>query len=291
MPVDWRLALDFSGLLTPDDVTGRLLVGVFGPAAAIVTAVLLAKVVESWLGAGGPGVRIRIGLESVTTDLSAYRTAMRTRPATVAAGAVVTALLVFVQVVWLSERRPDRARPVVSVHAPFGTGRVDLNGLTSHASWDWISTLYLLASIVALLAAYVSVFRSGQRDVIGGGTIVLSLPLMLPWGLFCLVGSLFALVMAGVRALTDDSPRLTDDGRAFIAVTLVVVFSTVAQHLALGTTRTIAGYWRPREFEEAWRAGRRDSLEPSSRPRTTQVACSRRSSAPRCPTHSRTQPQ
>jgi len=248
--VDWRLALDFSELLTPDDITGKLLVGVLGPAAAIMAVVLIAKVVESILDPGGPTVHI--GRDPATTDLSAFRTVTRMRPTTMAAGAVVTGLLVFVQVVWLWSASRVAHGLSYLWHAPFGTGRVDLDALTTHEGWDWISTLYLVASVVALLASYVSVFRFGQRDVIGGGTIVLSLPLMLPWGLFCLVGSLFALVLAGIRMLSDDPQRLTEDGGAFFVVTLVVLSYTVALHLALGTTRTIAGYWRPRVFEEAW---------------------------------------
>jgi hypothetical protein len=39
--------MDFSKWLTPDDVMGRLLVGVFGPIATIVAALLLADVIWS----------------------------------------------------------------------------------------------------------------------------------------------------------------------------------------------------------------------------------------------------
>ena len=122
-------------------------------------------------------------------------------------GAVITALLVLVQIVWLWSASQIAHGLSYLWHAPFGTGRVDLNGLTSYERWDSISTLYLLASIVALAAAYASAFWFGRWDAIGGGTIVLALPLMLPWGLFCLVGSLFEFVMAVIRAVGDDSLR------------------------------------------------------------------------------------
>jgi hypothetical protein len=241
--------LNFTELLSPDDVAGKLLVAVFGPAVVIVIIVLLAKVVAAWFA---PGAHVRIITPDDTTDLTALRTALRagilTRLSTTAVGAVVTALLVLVQVVWLWSAYHIAHGLSYLWHAPFGTGRVDLNGLTSHDRSDWISTLYLLASVAALVVAYASAFRLGQRDFIGGGTIVLGLPLMLPWGLFCLVGSLFALVIAVVRMFTDDSAKLSDDGRAFIVVTLVVLFYTIVLYLALGTTRTIAGYWR----RESW---------------------------------------
>jgi hypothetical protein len=250
-PVDWRPALDFSELMSPEDVTGKLLVAVFGPAAVVATIVLLAKVVGSWFRpAAGVGLT-----PDDTTDLTALRTAVRTRLATVrirltttAVGGVVTALLVLAQLLWLWSASHVARGLSYLWHAPFGTGRVDLDGLTNHDSSDLISTLYLVASVATLAVAYASAFRPGRRDVIGGGTIVLALPLMLPWGLFCLVGALFGLVMAGIRLLTGATSGLTDDGRAFIAVTLVVLSYTVVLYVALATTRTIAGYWR----REAW---------------------------------------
>jgi hypothetical protein len=238
--------LDFSELMSPEDVTGRLLVAVFGPAGMIATIVLFAKIVGSWVGpASGAGIS-----PDDTTDLTALRATMRTRISlsATAVGAIVTALLLVAQVVWLWSASHVALGLSYLWQAPFGTGRVDLQGLTTYERSDLISTLYLLASMAALVAAYASAFRFGERDFIGGGTIVLALPLMLPWGLFCLVGSLFALVMAGVRMLTGGPSGLTDDGRAFIVVTLVVLSYTVMLYLALGTTRTIAGYWR----REAW---------------------------------------
>jgi hypothetical protein len=238
--------LDFSELLSPEDVTGKLLVAVFGPAAVIVTIVLLAKIVASWFGPGtGAGIN-----PDDTTDLTALRARMRTRMSLSAAavGVIVTALLVVAQVVWLWSASHVAHGLSYLWQAPFGTGRVDLHGLTTYERSDLISTCYLLVSVAALVVAYASAFRFGERDFIGGGTIVLALPLMLPWGLFCLVGSLFALVMAGVRMLNGGSSGLADDGRAFIVVTLVVLSYTVALYLALGTTRTVAGYWR----RQAW---------------------------------------
>jgi hypothetical protein len=240
--------LDFAELLSPVDVPGKLLLAVFGPAALVVTVVLLVKLIATWMTpAAGAGFGVGITADD-TTDLTALRTAMRPRLSTTAVGAVVTVLLAVVQVVWLWSAFHVAHGLSYLWHAPFGTGRVDLNGLTSPADSDLISTFYLLASVAALVTAYVSAFRFAHRDFIGGGTIVLALPLMLPWGLFCLVGALFSLVMVGIRMFNDTSPRLSDDGRAFIVVTLVVVAYTAVLHLALSTTRTIAGYWR----REAW---------------------------------------
>jgi hypothetical protein len=240
--VDGRPALDFSELLSPEDVTGKLLVAVFGPAVVIVTIVLLAKVVGSWFG---PVTGVGFNPED-TTDLTALRAAMRTRMSlsATAVGAVITALLVVAQILWLWSASHVASGLSYLWHAPFGTGRVDLHGLTSYEGSDLISMFYLLASVAALVAAYASAFRFGQRDVIGGGTIVLALPLMLPWGLFCLVGALFALVMTGVRLARGGSSGLADDGRAFVVVTLVVLCYTAVLYLALGSARTIAGYWR-----------------------------------------------
>jgi hypothetical protein len=224
--------MDFSEWLKPDDVTGRLFVGVFLPVATIVVLTVIANLL--WY---------RVGISrSTASGLSAYRVAARGRPPVVdlALGTVVTVLLLAAQIVWLWSA--SRIANGVSYlwNAPLSNGRVDLDALTSHSGWDWIATSYLLASIVALIASYASALGAGRRDVVGGSTIVLALPVMLPWGLFCLVGSLFALVLAGIRTLTDDSPRLTDHGRAFIAVTLVVLSYLIALNLALRATKTVA---------------------------------------------------
>jgi len=232
--------VDFSELLTPDDIAGKVTVGVFGPAVAVIAIVVLAKVVESTLRVV-PGGRVRS--DAAASGGSAYRTLMGTRPVAMVVGSVVTVLLALAQTAWLWSASRVAHGLSYLWHAPFGNARVNLSGLTSHGRWDWISASYLLASVVALLASYVSAFRSGERDVIGGSTIVLALPLILPWGLFSLVGSLFALVMAGIRSLSDDPQRLTEDGGPFFVVTLMVFLYAVALYLALGATRSIAAYW------------------------------------------------
>ena len=228
--------MDFSEWLKPDDAMEKLAVGVFGPAATIVAIFVLANLVWSWFGFSRPGGRGSVA--------AAYR-----RPAVAAVGTVV---LILLQVVWVWSASRIANGLSYLWNAPLGAGSPDLGGLTSYARWDWISTLYMLVSIAALIASYVSAFGSDERDIVGGSTVVLALPLMLPWGLFCLVGSLFALVLAGIRTLTHDSPKLTDDGRTFLVVTLVVLSYTVALNLALGTTQIIARYWRSRVPENAW---------------------------------------
>jgi hypothetical protein len=57
--------------------------------------------------------------------------------------------------------------------APFGQGNPEWSGLVSYVRWDWISTSYMMASVVALVACYVFAFGSGKSDVIGNGTIAL----------------------------------------------------------------------------------------------------------------------
>jgi hypothetical protein len=226
--------MDFSEWLKPDDVTGRLLVGIFVPVATVVVISVVAHLLWYRLGIARPG---SVGPVAGPR----YHTAARRPPAVdLATGTVVTVLLLAAQIVWLWSA--SRIANGVSYlwNAPLSNGRVDLDALTSHADWDWISTSYLLASIVALIASYASALGAGRHDVAGGSTIVLALPVMLPWGLFCLVGSLFALVLAGIRTLTDDSPRLTDHGRAFIVVTLAVLAYLVALNLALRATKTVA---------------------------------------------------
>jgi hypothetical protein len=125
-------------------------------------------------------------------------------------------------------------------------------GLVSYTRWDWISTVYLLTSIGALVASYISAFGYGERDIVGPSTLVLALPLMLPWGLFSLIGSLLVLLLAGLRTLSDDSPKMDESGRIFLTVTLIVLCYTLAVSLALGSTRTIARFWRPSVPDPTW---------------------------------------
>jgi hypothetical protein len=234
--------MDFSGWLNPDDVMEKLLVGVFGPTATIVAIFLLTNFVFSWFGFAKSSVRI--GRSSLAAASGAYRTVMRMRPAAVLVATIVTALLVILQVVWLWSASRIANGLSYLWNAPFGTGNPDLSGLVSYTRWDWISTLYLLASIGALIGSYVSAFGYGERDVIGSSTLVLALPLMLPWGLFSLFGGVLALLLAGLRTLSHDSPKMDPSGRIFLTVTLIVLCYTLAVSLALGSTQTIARFWR-----------------------------------------------
>jgi len=235
--------MDFSEWLSPDDVMEKLLVGVFGPAATVVALFALANFVWSWFGFARSGVRVVGG--SVAVASAAYRRVMRMRPAAVAVAVVVTVLLVLVQLVWLWSASRIANGLSYLWNAPFGNGRPDLTGLTSYVRWDWISTGYMVASVVALLASYISTFRPGARDTTGRNTMILALPLMVPWGLFCVLGSVLALILAGMRTISHESPKLTEDGITFLVVTLIVVSYTIAVSVALSATGTIARYWRP----------------------------------------------
>jgi hypothetical protein len=242
--------MDFSGLLQPDDVMEKLLVGVFGPTATIVAIFVLANFAWSWFGVAKSGVRI--GRSSFAAASGAYRTVMRMRPAAVVVATIVTALLVILQLVWLWSASRIANGLSYLWDAPFGTGNPDLSGLVSYTRWDWISTVYLLASIGALIASYISAFGYGDRDVIGPSILVLALPLVLPWGLFCLIGSLLALLLAGLRTLSHDSPKMDESGPIFLTVTLVVLCYTIAVSMALGSTHTIARFWRLSASNRAW---------------------------------------
>ena len=69
---------------------------------------------------------------------------------------------------------PDAGRrSVVPVGGALRAGKPEWSGLVSYVRWDWISTSYMMASVVALVACYVFAFGSGKSDVIGNGTIAL----------------------------------------------------------------------------------------------------------------------
>jgi hypothetical protein len=221
----------------------KLLAGVFGPTATIVAIFALANFVLSWFGFAKSGVQI--GRNSVAVASAAYRTVLRIRTAAVAIAAIVTVFLVLLQLVWLWSAFRIANGLSYLWNAPFGTGDPDLSGLVSYVRWDWISTVYLLASIGALIASYISAFRSGGPDVIGRSTVLLAMPLMLPWGAFSMLGALLALVLAGMRTLSHESPKLAESGGIFLTVTLIVLSYTAAVSLALRSTQTIARFWRP----------------------------------------------
>lgn len=235
--------MDFSDWLTPDGVAEKLLAGVFGPTAAIVAIFAAANFVMSWLGFARSGVRF--ARTSATAVSSAYRTVVRMPPAAAAVSTVVTVLLVLLQLVWLWSASRIANGLSYLWNAPFGTGSPELSGLVSYVHWDWISTLYFVASIVALIASYSGAFGVVKPEFGERVTWLLLAPLWLPWGLFALLGSLLALLLAGMRTLSDESPKLAHDGQVILVVMAIVLSYSLAVHLAVGSTRTVVRLWRP----------------------------------------------
>ncbi len=232
-----------SDLLTPDGVMEKLLAGVFGPTAAIVAIFSLANLVLAWFGVAKSGVQL---VRTSTRHASmAYDTMMRMRPVAVLAATVTTVLLASLQLLWLWSASRIANGLSYLWNAPYGSGRPQLSGLVSYVNWDWISRLYFLASIAALIVSYAEAFGSAKRDNLGRVSWVLAAPLWLPWGLFCLIGSLLALLLAGLRTLSDESPKIDEFGLTALAVMAIVVSYMLAVHLALGSSRTIARLWRP----------------------------------------------
>jgi hypothetical protein len=234
--------MDFSEWLTPDDVLEKLLVGVFGPAATIVAIFALANLVWSWFGLAKSSVWVAVRIFDVAAE--GGRIVMRMQPAAVAVRMIFTTLLMILQLVWLWSASRIANGLSYLWNAPFGNGTPELSGLVSYTRWDWISTMYMLASIGALIACYVAQIRDGEQDVFGPSIVVLALPLILPWGLFCLIGSLLALLLAGLRTLSDESPKLEEGGSIALTVVLIVLTYMAAAGLALGSTETIARFWR-----------------------------------------------
>lgn len=232
-----------SDLLTPDGVMEKLLAGVFGPTAAIVAIFSLANLVLAWFGVAKSGVQI---VRTSTRHASrAYDTMMRMRPAAVLVATVMTVLLAALQLMWLWSASRIANGLSYLWNAPFGSGRPQLSGLVSYVHWDWISTLYFLASVGALIVSYAEAFGSAKSDLVGHAAWILAAPLWLPWGLFCLIGSLLALLLAGLRTLSDESPKMDEFGLTALTVTAIVLSYMLAVYMALGSSQTIARLWRP----------------------------------------------
>ena len=165
------------------------------------------------------------------------------RPAAVALGSLITVLILFLQIVWLwSASRISNGLSYLW-NAPFGRGGPEWSGLVSYTNWDWIATSYMQASVGALAKCYFFSFGD-RKDPVGNGTVLLALPLVLPWGLLTFFGSLLALLDFGLHWLTDHSSRMPEGGWTFIAVTLLVLSYTIAVSIALNSTMMITRMWR-----------------------------------------------
>jgi hypothetical protein len=163
--------MNLSNVPGPDSVIKALLIGVFGPTATIVVIFTIVNVAWSWFGVAKSGVRF--GRRSAAAASKAYTRVVGMRPASVALKLLITTLVLVLQLVWLwSASRIANGLSYLWA-APFGQGNPEWSGLVSYVRWDWISTSYMMASVVALVACYVFAFGSGKSDVIGNGTIAL----------------------------------------------------------------------------------------------------------------------
>ena len=234
--------MNLSELPGPDSVIEALLVGVFGPTATIVSIFVIANFLWSWFGVAKSGVRL--GGQSLAAMSTAYSRVVAMRPAAVVLGSVITFFLVLLQVVWLWSASRIANGLAYLWDAPFGRGNPQLSGLVSYVRWDWISVSYMLVSIAALIWCYAFAFGHGKSDAIGRSTVVLALPLIIPWGAATFIGMLLALLNFVLQWLTDHSYKMPASGWTSIVVTLLVVSYLIAASLALQSTMTLARIWR-----------------------------------------------
>lgn len=230
--------MNLTNLPGPDSVIKSLLVGIFGPTAAIVTIFAIANFLWSWLGVARSGFRLGQKVVATSTRVLARR------PVTTVMGALLTVWLLVLQAVWLWTAYRIANGLAYLWDAPFGRGNPQWSGLVSYVRWDWISTSYLLASIGALIWCYVFAFGHGESDAVDRSTTILLLPLALPWGAACLIGSVLALLDFGLHRITDHTFPMPENGWTFIVVTLIVIAYAIAASTALRSTMTFARIWR-----------------------------------------------
>jgi hypothetical protein len=234
--------MNISNLPGPDTVIKALLVGVFGPTATIVSIFVIVNFLCSWFGVAKSGVRL--GEQSMVAVSTAYNRVVTMRPATVALGSLITACMLLLQVVWLWSAYRISNGLAYLWDAPFGRGNPQWSGLVSYVRWDWISTSYMLTSILALIWSYAFALGHGRSDAIGRSTFVLALPLAIPWGAATFIGSLLTLLDFTLHWLSDHSSKMPASGWTFIVVTLLVISYMIAVSLALRSTMTLARIWR-----------------------------------------------
>jgi hypothetical protein len=233
--------MNFSNLPSPGGVIKELLIGVFGPSAAIVAIFTIVNFALSWFGVAKSGVRL--GRRSVVAASQAHTRVMGMRPAAVAIGSLITVFMLFLQIAWLwSASRISNGLSYLW-NAPFGRGNPEWSGLVSYTNWGWIATLYMLASVGILVKCYIFAFGD-RKDPVGGGVVLLTLPLLLPWGLLTVLGSLVSLLNFALHWLTNHSYRMPGYGWTFMVMTLLVLSYTIAVSTALNSTITIARIWR-----------------------------------------------
>jgi hypothetical protein len=242
--------MDLTNLPGPDTVVKDLLVGMFGPTAAIVVLFVVANFVWSWIGAAQS--TYRIGRRSARTASYAYAHVMSMPRVSVAVGTMVTVVVLVLQTAWLwSTTRIANSLSYVW-ESNIGMEGPDWSGLVSYTRWDWISTGYLLLTLVALVACYAAAFGVRRRDGSWISTFVVALPLMLPWGVVALLGSVLMSILGGITWLGDrmgvargpETFVMSALDWKMVVIALIVSTYTVAAKLALGSTVTVARFWR-----------------------------------------------
>jgi len=91
--------MNLSNLPGPDSVIKSLLIGVFGPTAAIVGIFVVANFLWSWFDVARSG--LRLGRRSLAAASVAYNRVASMRPVSVALGFVITLFVIVLQGVWL----------------------------------------------------------------------------------------------------------------------------------------------------------------------------------------------
>ena len=225
----------------PDALVTQLLVAIFGPGALIVLGFTIANFAWSWYGIAKSGMRVGRASASLASRLAVH--IMRIPPVALFVKTVISFSMLILQGVWLWS-----CYVVGNAWSYFFTSRTPTRGpnqgpqwdrMLSTLHWDAGSKVYMVASIAALMAAYV---LAAKGQDVTRPAYLLTLPAVLV-GLLSGLGAALALLLAALKRISDGQFVFDPFGKAALLLTAIIAVYVVSCVIAMRTVELLYSVW------------------------------------------------
>jgi hypothetical protein len=222
----------------PDDLVKGLLRWIFGPSAAITITFIVVNAAWSWYGTFKD---VRDGVRFARRSYVAASANLRRMPTVaIVLGIISSVVLMALQATWLWI-----SFIVGNALSYLFTGDVPRDGpkwgtVLSSLHWDAITTVYVVASIAALLTSYVLAYKETETTRVA---LFIAAPAIF-WLIPTVLLSVLALVVAGLHWLSDDVFQLDPSGKSAMLVVVLSVAHILACTSTMKTPRLMFGIWK-----------------------------------------------
>jgi hypothetical protein len=223
----------------PDDLLKGLLRWMFGPSAAITVTFIVVNAAWSWYGTYKD---VRDGVRFARTTYETARRNLRRMPAVaIVLGVITSAVLLVLQATWLWI-----SFIVGNAISYLFTGDVPRDGpkwgtVISSLHWDGITTVYVTASVVAIVASYVLAYKGIETRRVAMFIAAPAIFWLVPTALL----SALALVVAGLHWLSDDVFQVDATGKSAMLLVVLAVAHIFACFSVMNTPRLMFKIWQP----------------------------------------------